>query len=512
CFPIRSLQCALPSQRVGDFLSGFLEHYLVNEVRAQCQKNGLGDQMPCYNTVKSHIHKLISAQPKKLNGVVLGKKAARDAEPRQGTIDATHFGQWLHIDATVVDCFALPDGGFEFVKVYRKSRKGKSKTTSNAGARQEATRRLAFRGRLTLIIDATTTMVCAVGLNPESVSAHETLRTMERMMGDQSDFLRALGVENLPPPMGAPLYFVTDHGREFTNRSVARVCSRYGIGEAKRTAGTVHLGGLVERVIGTVNNYTHSLGSSATSSVVQRRGFDAQAHAQLEFHELYRYLTRLIFDRYNMMCAPLCRLNRRDHAQALIGEGKSMFRPLSEEELVILHQDLRPVQTCTLSKKGVRLNNRFYGGRGLDDLIRQVPHGKMKIDVVYDPTDIRTALGYANGQGEAIPLTCTQLPADLQDAGPVSEDEFQVAYKLIRDSHRLHRDQALTEIDAFNEVMRRRVTEQATPRNPKRREKTAPPTLRPEPNTFFAMTMGPGADEDIDLTPIIDPPGMHHRS
>jgi putative transposase len=66
-------------------------------------------------------------------------------------------------------------------------------------------------------------------------------------------WLAERGIDHAWPMHGRPKQIVVDSAKEFQSSTFGRGCADYGIAIRMRNKGTVHRGGVVERLLGKVN-------------------------------------------------------------------------------------------------------------------------------------------------------------------------------------------------------------------------------------------------------------------
>ncbi|MCO5089131.1 MAG: transposase, partial [Methylobacteriaceae bacterium] len=85
-------------------------------------------------------------------------------------------------------------------------------------------------------------------------------------------------------------------GPDFRGAAFDRGCAEYNIKIKFRNRGTVHTGGVVERLLGKINRYIGKHDGGAGRSVADRNGYPSENRACLTFDDLERRIALAIID------------------------------------------------------------------------------------------------------------------------------------------------------------------------------------------------------------------------
>ena len=89
---------------------------------------------------------------------------------------------------------------------------------------------------------------------------------------------------------GLPRVIHVDNAKEFHSEALLRGCQEYGIAIEHRGPGRPHLGGHIERLIGTIMGAVHLLPGTTFSNVTEKESYDSEGRAVLTLPELERWL------------------------------------------------------------------------------------------------------------------------------------------------------------------------------------------------------------------------------
>jgi putative transposase len=102
------------------------------------------------------------------------------------------------------------------------------------------------------------------------------------------------------PCWGFPACIHLDNAKELHGEMLRRACEQYGITleyQEYRPVAQPHMGGHVERLLGTLLRALHELPEGPFSNPQQRGSYDSEARAVMTLRELERWLTRVSFMR-----------------------------------------------------------------------------------------------------------------------------------------------------------------------------------------------------------------------
>ncbi|MCI2400954.1 Mu transposase C-terminal domain-containing protein [Aliiroseovarius subalbicans] len=240
---------------------------IVEEIRARCASKGLSP--PAYITVAKRIPLLFTPEEiaRRRHS---GGKSLRRLKPRPGYIRAKHALDVVQIDHTPAD--------IQFVEII-----------DGQGI---------FVGRpyLTIAADVATSAIIGFCLTLEQPSRLSVALCLAQAMCRKEDWLAERNIDHAWPMFGRPKQIVVDSAMEFKSASFTRGCAEYGIAIRTRNKGTVHRGGLVERLLGKVNTVLRSLPGKTGRSIADRGDYLSAERAKLSFSDLERCIALAIID------------------------------------------------------------------------------------------------------------------------------------------------------------------------------------------------------------------------
>ena len=359
---------------------------IVDEIRARCADEGL--KPPAYVTVAKRIARLFTPEEiarRRLSG---GKHLHR-LKPRPGYIRANHSLDIAQIDHTPAD--------IQFVEVI-----------DDHGV---------FVGRpyLTIAADVATSAITGFCLTLERPSRLSVALCLAHAICRKDDWLAERGIAHPWKMYGRPKLIVVDSAKEFQSSTFTTGCADFGIAVRTRNKGTVHRGGIVERLLGKVNTVLRSLPGKTGRSIADRGDYSSDTRASLTFAALERCIALAIIDHNQTQNA------RKLTVPVLEWERRlpPTDRPVDERDHVLLN--FLPRKTRRISPQGVSLFAIDYFEHWLGPLVarrdRLAPLG-----LCYDPRDIsqiyvadpetRVWRPVRRRDGVTMPLTLWQHEAD----------------------------------------------------------------------------------------------------
>lgn len=325
---------------------------VVGEIRARCEEAGLAP--PSYLTVSRRIPVLFSpeeiARKRSHN-----PKHLQRLKPRPGYIQAAHPLDVCQIDHTPTD--------INFVEIIE------------AGG--------AFVGRayLTIITDVATRCILGFCLTLEKPSTLSVALCLAQAICRKETWLAARNIDHAWPMFGRPRLILTDSAKEFKGYAFQRGCEDFSIRIRYRDRGRVHLGGVVERLLGKLNGVLGRYPGATGRSVKDRDQYPSQRLACLSFADLERCVALAVIDH-----------NLQENAKTLKVPATEWARHcpdlshFADDPLRVLMAFL-PGEKRRLSPQGLSMFALDYYSSWLGRLVPQRDRLD-RLEVRYDPRDI----------------------------------------------------------------------------------------------------------------------------
>jgi putative transposase len=284
-------------------------------------------------------------------------------------------------------------------------------------------------------------------------------------------WLAKLGVGGQWPCWGLAARIHLDNAKEFHGEMLRRACEQYGIGLEYRPVAQPHMGGHIERLLGTLMGALHELPGATFSSPKQRGTYDSDATAVMTLREIERWLTEYMVGVYHakqhrgIQTSPLQRWTAGVIGDPESGGANPQRRPSDEQRFRL---DFLPFVERTVQPYGVTIDGIRYYGDVLRRFIGSSEDGRKRSFVFRrDPRDISTIYFWDPevGQYSAIPYRNTTYPPlsvwELRElrrtlstsgAAPIDEAAIFAAYARLRE----HEARAVTETKRARRVRVRR--------------------------------------------------------
>jgi putative transposase len=269
---------------------------------------------------------------------------------------------------------------------------------------------------LTFLIDVFTRCIVGFYVSFGDPSIYRCGRAVVNAILPKEPLLAEMGLELAYPMHGLFARLHCDYAKPHRSHAFRSACIANGIDPDVRPLGPSHLGGHIERLIGTFVGKLKLIPGATGSNVTQRDGYDPSEAAIMTLPEFERWLVFQIAAYHNRRHAGLDGLSPA-HAWALAMEGRRQDLPPTLNPERLMKQFLPGVEVQVHSF-GIVIRRRKYFAAFLSDKIG------LKVVVRIDERDLNVA--YLEWEGDFIPLQATMSYPD------VSEQEWEAARKQRR--------------------------------------------------------------------------------
>jgi len=346
---------------------------------------------------------------------------------------------------------------------------------------------------ITLAIDVFSRMVTGFYISLDPPGAVATGLCIAHAVLPKEAWLAARGIVGQWPCWGFPARIHLDNAKEFHGEMLRRASEQYGIALEYRPVAQPHMGGHIERLLGTLLRALHELPGATFSNPAQRGRYDSEASAVMTLDEIEQWLTDYIVGVYHVKqhrgigTSPLQRWTTGVFGDEH-GAGIGMIpRPTDPERIRL---DFMPFVERTIRPIGVAIDGVHY----YDAVLRRfigASEGSRKRTFIFrrDPRDISVVYFWDPElhRYSGIPYRNTTHP-------PISIWELRELRRKLAEIGSSRRDE-----DAIFEVMRdcereaQAVTETKRLRRARARRRSRPTIVTREAN-------GPRAAESLDPT------------
>jgi putative transposase len=241
---------------------------------------------------------------------------------------------------------------------------------------------------LTLLIDIWTRCILGYYVSFGDPSIFRCGRAVANALLPKGPLLAALGVDIDYPMHGSFRRLHADQAKPHRSEAFRRACISNGIDPDLRKPGPAHLGGHIERLIGTMVGKLRLLPGSTGSNVTQRDGYDAGACAAMtlpEFERWFLYQIAIYHEHPHSALGGLCPAQ----AWAMAAIGRPPLLPLDIDPDRLTRQFL-PCHDLMVRASGIHILHRRYWHRDLTNRIGQkicVHHDERTLQDVYADLD-----------------------------------------------------------------------------------------------------------------------------
>jgi putative transposase len=245
---------------------------------------------------------------------------------------------------------------------------------------------------ITLAIDVYSRMVLGFYISLDPPGAIGTGLCIAHAALPKETWLVKRGIVGSWPCWGFPARIHLDNAKEFHGEMLRRACEQYGITLEYRPVAQPHMGGHIERLLGTLLRALHELPGATFSSPQQRGSYDSEAKAVMTLGELERWLTEYIVGVYHAKrhrgigTSPLQRWTAGAFGDER-GSGTGVIdRPADEERV---HLDFMPFVERTVQAYGIAIDGIHYYSDVLRRFVGATANGRRRSFLFRrDPRDI----------------------------------------------------------------------------------------------------------------------------
>lgn len=292
---------------------------------------------------------------------------------------------------------------------------------------------------LTLAVDVASRVVVGFHLTLEPPSATSVALALSMAVLPKECLLARHELNLSWPCYGLPERIHLDNAREFQSNALKRGCQQYGIEIRYRPPGRPHLGGHIERLIGTMMGEVHFLPGTTFSSVADRGKYKSTDAAVMTLSELEAWLLVQTAGVYHT--SPHQGLGKppiKAWSQAM-RPNLPLRLPPNQQQFYI---DFLPYEKRKVRREGIRIFNIFYWADALKTLLYRANPNCV---VHYDPRDL-SRVYVRDRQGEFI-----EVPYRTKSHIPVTLDEQKWAIRKLRSENRV-----VDETTLFEAIAKRR--------------------------------------------------------
>jgi len=240
---------------------------------------------------------------------------------------------------------------------------------------------------------------------------------------------------------GIPEIIHLDNAQEFQSEALVRGAAEYGIRLEYRPPGQPHLGGHIERLIGTTMGALHMLPGTTFSNVAEKGDYPSEKTAILTMAELDSWIALQVAGVYHQSVhSALQRPPILAWTAMMAHRSRPIKHPASPEQFFL---DFLPGERRMIRRDGIRLFNIFYWDNYLSPLAGRSQTPMM---IKYDPRNLsRIHLQDDDGRYWPIPYRDLGLP-------PITLWEHREAMKRLKQEGR----QAVDEQTIFDTILKQR--------------------------------------------------------
>lgn len=234
---------------------------------------------------------------------------------------------------------------------------------------------------ITMAIDIYSRMVAGFYISFEAPGFFATGQTISNSILPKDILKEKFKFKSSWPICGIPKIIHMDNAAEFRGTDLQNVAQEYGIDILWRPVGKARFGGHIERLLGSLTQYIHTLEGTTFEKVNKNREYDAQKEAVMTLEEFDKWLTLLITDVYHKKIhTELNKTPLQKFDEGVFGtesQPPKGFAPRIEniDEFKI---NLLPKEERTVQRWGIQVDNIYYYSEVLNNYIDAVEEHRGK--------------------------------------------------------------------------------------------------------------------------------------
>lgn len=240
------------------------------------------------------------------------------------------------------------------------------------------------RPYLTVLLDLATRMPTGIFLSMDAPSSINLMMAFQRSVFPKTEYLATLGIRHEWPAYGLPLAISSDNGTDLKSKAFNRGLDQYGVDHIFRPVAQPHLGGHVERFIGTIQRFVQTLPGTTFSNVEKKGTYQPEKQAKLTLLDVEKLLLDFILCDYIQDKKRVLLTSPINKWDASWTERRAL--PRLPKDPARFRLDFLPFEHRNIQREGLELFGMFYRSEHLQKMKNC---GIQSITIKYDPTDIR---------------------------------------------------------------------------------------------------------------------------
>lgn len=245
------------------------------------------------------------------------------------------------------------------------------------------------------------------------------------------------------PIFGVPSVIYLDNGSDFTSEHVKQMINETLESEVRyRPRKTPHYGGVIERLMGSINSVLSELPGYTASNIIEKGDRDPSSEACLTLKQIEQFIIKWIVDVYHFKehkGLPLeCNVPILRYQTGCEEHGNPDFFPPEDEEIISL--SLLPTSKHPYTRVGITKDHIEYKADNLSYLIGK---RETKYTIKYDDDDLTCIYLQLPGTGEYITVPATHPSADVLEG--INRFEWHKIKDKLREKGLLSRKNRMTD-------------------------------------------------------------------
>lgn len=225
---------------------------------------------------------------------------------------------------------------------------------------------------LTVAIDIYSRMVAGFYVSLETPGFFGTGQALIRTLLPKNELIKKHDLKSPYPICGKFKILHTDQGSDFKSIDLKDVCEEYGIDTVFRAPGKARQGGHIERLLGSLSKYIHTLYGTTFEQIDRNRDYDSAKEACMTLDEFEHWISVLIVDVYhNKIHSKIGMTPLQKFEEGVFGTDTQPAKgfPPRIEDIDELKINFLPKEKRTVQRDGIQIDNINYYSEVLNSWI-----------------------------------------------------------------------------------------------------------------------------------------------
>lgn len=225
---------------------------------------------------------------------------------------------------------------------------------------------------ITVAIDIYSRMVTGFYVSLETPGFFGIGQTLINTLLPKDELIKKYNLKSPYPICGKFKICHSDQGSDFKSIDLKEICEEYSIDSVFRAPGKARQGGHIERLLGNLSTYIHTLYGTTHEILNRNRDYDSAKEASMTLDEFEKWISILIVDGYhNLMHSSLGMTPLQKFEEGVFGTATQPAKGFAPriENIDELKINFLPKEKRTVQRDGIQIDNITYYSEVLNSWI-----------------------------------------------------------------------------------------------------------------------------------------------